>query len=201
MEPVLGFRIWKLKAGRLGSWAVDYCWEPGENQARCLALHGRPCEAPPGRHCQCGFWGVWSPRRCASRVCTATEPPWCVMGLIAGWGTVALHDREGFRAEYAALRCLFVDRPWTVAEPSAFRRWMSGWWGRRSGRPAEPEPLIELEDDPELREGLLEVSARYSVPLVPIEAAAHLGLLAELGVQPAQVEEAMRLGAEPRPGS
>jgi len=194
-EPVLGFRIWRLEAGRLRSWAVDYCWEPGENRARCLTLNSRACDAPPGRRCQCGFWAVWSPRRCVSRVYTGADPRRCVMGLIAGWGTVALHHHEGFRAECAAPVCLFVDRPWTVSEPSAVRRWVSGWWARTTGRALRPQPPPEVEEDPELRDGLVEAATRYSIPLVPIETAASVGLLAELGVSPAQIEEALRLGA------
>src|SRR5262245_40650270 len=109
IEPVLGWRIWKVRGERLASWAVDYCWEPGENRAVCLAP-GRPaCAAPPGRRCQCGFWALWSPQQSLARAAGAFEPPWQVMGLIAGWGTVALHDREGFRAECATVRCLFTD--------------------------------------------------------------------------------------------
>jgi hypothetical protein len=117
------------------------------------------------------------------------------MGLIAGWGTVALHHHEGFRAECAAPVCLFVDRPWTVSEPSAVRRWVSGWWARTTGRALRPQPPPEVEEDPELRDGLVEAATRYSIPLVPIETAASVGLLAELGVSPAQIEEALRLGA------
>src|SRR5215831_6272758 len=127
MEPVLGWRIWNLRGGRLESWAVDYCWEPGENLAACLAPHRRACRSSPGLHCQCGFWAVWTPGQCLARACAAAEPPWHVMGLVVGWGTVALHGREGFRAERAALRCLFTDRPWSAAALPGTPSRIAGW--------------------------------------------------------------------------
>jgi len=191
-ERVLGFRTWKLEAGRLGSWTVDYRWEPGENRARCLTPRRSACATPPGRHCRCGFWAAWSPRRCVGRGSAETDPPCCVMGLISGWGAVARHHADGFRAEFAAPMCLFVDRPWSVFEPVQ-RGGVGGWWARTTGRGIGPLPVLEPpDDDPELQDGLLEAAARYAIPLVPIEAAANAGLLAELGVSPAQVQEAIR---------
>ncbi|HKF76825.1 MAG TPA: hypothetical protein VKF59_11835 [Candidatus Dormibacteraeota bacterium] len=188
-DPVLGWRVWKLRSGRLGSWAVDYCWEPGENRATCLTPGRRACSASPGQHCQCGFWAVWSPRRCAARVCSAAEPPWHVMGLIAGWGTVALHDGEGFRAEWAAMKCLFTDRPWSSSIPG----WLARWWRRKTGRTDESDPGT-LQDRRHWH-ALEGVAERYAVPLVSLETAASLGLLSELGVPSDQIEEARNLGA------
>ena len=196
MEPVLGWRIWNLRGGRLESWAVDYCWEPGENLAACLAPHRRACRSSPGLHCQCGFWAVWTPGQCLARACAAAEPPWHVMGLVVGWGTVALHGREGFRAERAALRCLFTDRPWSAAAlPGAPSR-LAGWWRRAIGRtaPTEPPEKAAPREIGHLDE-LEAVAAHYAVPLVSLRAAADLGLLSELGVPEAQVEEAARLAA------
>jgi hypothetical protein len=185
-EPVLGWRIWKLGGGRLESWAVDYRWEPGENAATCLAPNHSACSSPPGTRCQCGFWGVWSPKACMSRAARApTEPPWHVIGLCVGWGTVALHGREGFRAERAAVRCLFTDRPWSLSMgPAAFRP-VGRWWRRALGvpPPSAPTHLTELES----------VAAHYAVPLVSLRGAAGLGLLSELGVPAGQIEEAAGL--------
>ena len=195
MEPVLGWRVWKLRRGRLGSWVIDYNWEPGENRATCLRMNYPPCSDSPGESCQCGFWAVWSPRSCVARVGCTIEPPWCVMGLIAGWGTVALHTHEGFRAELAAPRCLFTDRPWSGATRSLVPGWLSGWWRRRTGRTPETEPPVEPPPDPRRTRELHEVAARYAVPLLSIEDAANLGMLTELGVPRSQVEEAMSLAA------
>lgn len=195
-EPVLGWRIWNLRGGRLESWAVDYCWEPGENLATCLAPHRRACSSSPGQHCQCGFWAVWAPGQCLARACAAAEPPWHVMGLIAGWGTVALHGREGFRAEKAALRCLFMDRPWSGPGTAGGTGRLAGWWRRTLGRTMPLEtPDREPRREPGYLDELEAVAARYGVPLVSLQAAASFGLLSELGVPEAQIEEAARLAA------
>jgi hypothetical protein len=195
IEPILGWRVWKLRRGRLGSWVIDFDWHPGENRATCLTMNSPPCDAAPGEGCQCGFWAVWSPRSCVARVGHSIEPPWCVMGLMTGWGTVALHRHEGFRAEYAAPTCLFTDRPWGAATRSTVPGWLRDWWRRRRGRSWEPEPPFQQAEDPRRAYALREVAGRYGVPLLSIEAASDIGMLAELGVPLGQVEEAMSLSA------
>ncbi len=192
-EPVLGWRIWNLRDGRLGSWAVDYCWTPGENVATCLASHSRACSSSPGQDCQCGFWAVWSPVDCLVRACTAKEPPWHVMGLVAGWGMVAVHGREGFRAERAALRCLFTDRPWGSSGRSGATGRLIDWWRHALGWPALPEP--ELGCASSHIHDLAAVAERYAVPLVSLRGAVSVGLLNELGLPLAQIEDAARLAA------
>src|SRR5438105_631625 len=195
-EPVLGWRIWRLRSRRLESWAVDYSWEPGENTAICLARNRAACDSPPGQSCQCGFWAVWSPRVCFGRADSDAELRWHVMGLISGWGTVALHAREGFRAERAAVRCLFTD--WSphasrsAATPGRLHRWLR--W-----RTAESGPLGASARGHRRLEALQDVAGRYGVPLVSLQGAAELGLLSELGVPPDQVEEAAILGAAVAP--
>ena len=191
VEPLLGWRIWNLRGERLESWAVDYCWEPGENRATCLAAHRRACATSPGVHCQCGFWAVWSPRQCLSRACVANEPPWHVMGLVAGWGTVALHGPEGFRAERAALRCLVTDRPWSPVTMRRGQSRLSRWWNEWLGRPPITEPQEREPADQWLTGTLQAVAARYGVPLVGLRAAAEVGLLSELGVPQDQIEDAL----------
>ena len=190
-EPVLGWRIWKLRDGRLESLVVDHCWEPGANRAECLAP-ARPCPESPGRHCQCGFWAVWSPRQCVSRA--GAEPPRQVMGVIAGWGAVAMHGAEGFRAEHAAVRCLFVDRPWRWQAPGAGRR-LAGWWRRATGRGEDPEPAAVDPVDRRHWEALRQAAERYAVPVVSLRDAASLGLLGELGLPGERIAEAASLGA------
>jgi hypothetical protein len=200
MEPVLGWRIWNLRGGRLESWAVDYCWETGENRATCLAPHRRACRESPGLHCQCGFWAVWTPGQCLARACAAAEPPWHVMGLVVGWGTVALHGREGFRAERAALRCLFTDRPWSASSMPRTPSRLAGWWRRTVGRPPAIEPAERtLARDAGHLDELEAVAAHYAVPLASLRGAADLGLLNELGVPQAQIDEAARLATEAAP--
>jgi hypothetical protein len=190
-EPVLGWRIWNLRDGHLESWAVNYRWEPGENTATCLAPNRPPCGSSPGRRCQCGFWGVWSPKQCLSRASAPAEPPWHVIGLCMGWGTVALHGREGFRAERAAVRCLFKDRPWGRSPGPGVPQPVRRWWRRALGLPAPLEPpRHEGRCEPRHLTELESVAARYAVPLVSLRGAAGLGLLSELGVPDVQIEEA-----------
>jgi hypothetical protein len=118
-----------------------------------------------------------------------------VMGLIAGWGTVALHGREGFRAERASIACLFVDRPSGDVAPLGLTRrvasWL-GWPGRREPPPADHD---ETEPEPRRLRLLRDAAGRYGVPLVSLQGAAELGLLSEWGVPREQVLEAHRLTA------
>ena len=196
-EPVLGWRIWRLGSGRLESWAVNYRWEPGANRARCLARHRRVCDASPGQDCQCGFWAVWSPRLCVARAESVDEPPWHVMGLITGWGAVTVHGREGFRAERAAIRCLFTDWPGNSSTSPVAPSWPMRWWRRRIGRTAELGPGDAAIRDPRRWDALQATAARYAVPLVSLHGATELGLLGEFGVPPAGIEEArsLRIGS------
>jgi len=184
-EPVLGWRLWSLCEDGLESWAVDYRWRPGENVATCLDAGRRRCATAPGPGCLCGFWGLWRPSLCVVRACVAPEPPWHVLGLIAGWGSVALHGREGFRAERAGLRCLFTDRMWAAP-------WLRGRAGVGAAHIHHVGPaLIRLRA----------AAARYGVPLLAVRDAAQVGLLAELGVPEPQVAEAVELASRwTRPG-
>jgi hypothetical protein len=186
-DPIVGWRVWNLRDGRLGSWAIDRCWKPGENVATCLPYSSRACRSSPGHGCQCGFWAVWSPMDCVVRACTAKEPPWHAMGLVAGWGTVALHGREGFRAERAALLCLFTDRPWA-----------GSWRSRRAGRLVRPWRFLLRWTSPGEVEArytaaLDAVATHYGVPLVSLREAVRIGLLDELGVPSRQIDEAARV--------
>lgn len=191
-EPVVGWRIWRLQDGRLRSLVMDHSWEPGENGARCLAATHSICRRSPGEHCLCGFWAVWSPKQSLSRVCPAIEPPWQVMGLISGWGTVALHGSEGFRSERAAVRCLFTDRPWPWSARLLTR--LGALWRLATGRGAHlDEPAPGLLDWPR-QDALQTVAAHYAVPLLSLRAAADRGVLSELGVPQDRVAEATRLG-------
>jgi len=168
-RQVLGWRVWRLHDGGLHSLVADYRWGPGENQARCLAP-GRPaCLDPPGRHCHCGFWAAWSPRRALTRTCATVEPPWQVLGLVAAWGAVVPHGAEGFRAERAALRCLFTDRPWSWRPPPRTGAARSEWDALRS------------------------VAADHAVPLVSVANAVSLGLLGGAGLPEERIAEAASL--------
>ena len=167
---------------------MDHLWRPGENRATCLA-HNPECEPAPGRRCRCGLWAVWSPLRCLSMARHLVEPPWVVVGLVAGWGTVALHGGEGFRSEHAAVRCLFTDwaREAPVPRPSAGR--LAGWWRRIAGAAPAPRPAAEAKPDPERLMLLRRAAAGYGVPLLSLREALELRVLGEWAVAPEHIRE------------
>src|SRR5262245_5842189 len=116
---------------------------------------------------------------------------------MAGWGTVALHGQEGFRAERAAALCLFTDRPWAAAtQPRAAPR-RGDRLREALARPAAAMASVEPETAAESwhTAALVAAAARYAVPLVSLRGAVTLGLLSELGVPRPHVEAAGRLGA------
>lgn len=177
LEPVVGWRLWIGEGEDLLSWAVDYSWVPGENIAQCLAPHQPRCIKVPGTVCQCGFWAVWSPKWSVTRAVDLSPKGAYVWGLVQGWGTVAIHGTEGFRAERAKVLCLFTDRPWnTVAKPLAKRVALGIFY---------KEALARSE--------LVVIARRYAVPLLPLRLAADYGLLREFGVPSHQISEALEL--------
>ena len=110
--PMLGWRLWRLHEGALRSWAVSYDWSPGRNLARCIGPGVSRCQDSPGPGCHCGFWGLYDPVDCLMRGRYQGLGWWPVVGLMRGWGAVALHGEEGFRSQQAAVACLFTDWPY-----------------------------------------------------------------------------------------
>lgn len=182
-NPVVGWRLWYVRDGRLHSWNVDYFWQKGPNKAECRRDVGTGCPDPPGKRCQCGLWGVWKLSDALNRVLASTSEDNLIVGVISGWGDVALHGGEGFRSEYAKVRCLFTDRPW-LSDPSYIplkkRSFLSALFGRSQAPPAPP---TESE--------LGRVAEYYRVPLLSIARAADLGFLGEIGMEKKYVKEAL----------
>jgi hypothetical protein len=159
------------------SWAVDRAWEPGENLATCLAPARRRCDSAPGVDCMCGLWALWSLNRCLTKAADDQTERLTAIGLIEGWGTVALHGDEGFRAERARVICLFEDWVWRPRDQEAPPR--RGWlWLaallRGELEPPRPDPARSLD--------LAMAAQRYGVPLVSLRRALEVGLLSELGL-------------------
>lgn len=188
--PVIGWRLWRLDAGRLRSWVVAQDWQVGPNEARCLVGDGpaslfgpaprRPCERSPGRGCRCGLWALRDFASCARKARDESQH-WdtrdIVIGLVEGWGTVAIHGDEGFRSQYAAVRCLFTD-PIADRGPAPPR-----WWER----------VVRLsrarDSDARRATSLRCVAELYGVPLVSLADAVRLGILGELGLPESGVRE------------
>lgn len=176
-EPLLGWRAWRLRGGRLASWATSYVWSPNENVARCLDPNN-PCVAVPGRGCRCGFWALFSPRHCISRVCEDHGERSPVLGLVRAWGEVALHGGEGFRAQYAAPVCLFTDWLWdTRPEPAG--RLAQLWQGCKrfvAGDRDVVDPVPDLEGE------IRHAADDYGIPALSLADACRAGALQEMGV-------------------
>lgn len=190
--PVVGWRVWRLDGEKLRSWVVDWTWEPGRNHARCLDPRGGaifpaagrvPCPISPGEGCWCGFWALWDLASCVSKArregsATRSFP---VIGLVSGWGTVAVHGSEGFRAQYSSIMCLFSDSVWAEAlDPLCGRPLRLTRWVRRLGLMAStPRPPRALE----------RASAIHQVPLLSLSDAVRTGVLGEFGVPSEQVHK------------
>lgn len=191
-EPVVGWRLWKAKNGKLHSWAVDHVWQSGANNAVCLSDPPYRCAQSPGTSCKCGYWGLYSPRATVE-IARATMSTEAVIGLVVGYGTVALHGPEGFRAESAMVTCLFSDE--LVSAP-VDRLWHG--LQRRLHRAGVGDTTDDLK---RRTRDLNAVAADYSVPLATLRGALSLGLLGELGVQRQAVRELQEWLSGDRPSS
>jgi hypothetical protein len=176
-EPVLGWRAWRcgIRSPWLYSLVKGYRWVPDRNEATgCRrVLGGR--HVPPGRGCGCGFWGLWRWDKAfaAGRVGAA-------VGLVYGWGGVAIHGDEGFRAQYARVVCLFTDNPWSPI------------FDRLAGRAPSDAFRFEVTRNRPLLEP---VAGAYRVPLLCLADAARSGALGEFGVPRDQIHEIQSLGS------
>ena len=97
VEPVVGFRAWRVDGGVLVPWSAGAAgaWEPGVNNARCLYKQ----HPAPATTCSCGLYAL------ASADDERLRPQHEAVGAIVAWGDVELH-RTGFRAEHAAIVAL-----------------------------------------------------------------------------------------------
>ncbi|MBO0683147.1 MAG: hypothetical protein J2P45_08335 [Candidatus Dormibacteraeota bacterium] len=182
-EPVVGWRLWRVRQDRLMSWAVDRAWDLGENHATCLAPAGRRCLNSPGHGCLCGLWAVWNPMRALKRARDDRYERLTVLGLVVGWGEVAIHGEEGFRAERARVVCLFEDWVWRRREEEVTAGLLKRFVSLIRGDIEPPEP------DPDRSLHLAQAADRYMVPLLPLREAVRVGLLAELGVSRPVIDE------------
>ncbi len=185
-EPLIGWRIWRVRGRGLQSLRVDYIWDTGANQAECLQAPLTACTESPGQLCSCGFWALKTPSACAAMAGRLARLNPLVMGLVVGWGQVAVHGHEGFRSERARLLCLFED---VIGKPFAPSQ---SWIGRLRSRLRGIPPARRLEHRPPDREMLSELAAGYGVPLLALADSARTGVLAEFGVEREVIDEAGR---------
>ena len=107
--PVVGFRKWRIVAGRLTSPYVPLRWEDPVVHARCFPanrslLFGQgwldePHEAPHPR-CKCGIYAWHAPPPAGP-----VPDPDRAFGIVSLWGRVEVHE-DGMRGAHAAIRAL-----------------------------------------------------------------------------------------------
>jgi hypothetical protein len=107
IEPVIGFRAWRLDDDFLLSPSTDEWWPPGtELAARCLrGTHGEPA---PAHDCDCGIYAYYAAYTSATWY--ATRPGDSIPGAVLAWGQIEA-SYAGMRAQFARLLCLGLP-PW-----------------------------------------------------------------------------------------
>jgi hypothetical protein len=116
IEPVVGFRKWRLEGGQLRSPYVAITWREREAHAAChrTSLTGlmfgqswlEEAHESPHPDCKCGIYAYHEPN---------ARPPMSylrsVWGIVTLWGRIEVH-REGMRAQHARVEALGYPRDW-----------------------------------------------------------------------------------------
>jgi hypothetical protein len=100
VEPIMGFRQWRLSGHTLSSLFTDMPWRRNELRARCR-VGGHDPRTAPSKECTCGIYAYYDP--CPRTASAATKD--LVAGVVILWGRVELHA-TGLRAEYARVVAL-----------------------------------------------------------------------------------------------
>jgi hypothetical protein len=117
IEPVIGFRQWRLTDDGLSSLTCDVPWPEATLVARCPS-GGHAGEPPPGAGCSCGIYAWYTP---SPRTASAGTHDY-VAGAVVLWGALELHA-TGMRAERCRIVALALplsrwgkrERLWRVA--------------------------------------------------------------------------------------
>jgi hypothetical protein len=112
-----------------------------------------------------------------------------VLGLIVGWGTVAIHGGDGFRAQHASVTCLFTDWAGAAHAPDLARSRLTRWSQRVLGRGFNRYREAGAEPDPRRLPALRGAARRHAVPLVSLRGALGMGVLGEWGIPPRRIQE------------
>jgi hypothetical protein len=105
IEPIVGFRHWRLLDGEVRSMFSQTPWVTAEMTARCRGGEHDPAQTPsPG--CTCGIYAYYDP--CPRTASAMTHD--LIGGAVVVWGRVEAHA-TGVRAEHA--RIVGLDLPLT----------------------------------------------------------------------------------------
>ncbi len=111
VQPVIGYRLWRLGDDALYSPYVDERWARGVHTASCRADRGAHHDAPPAHDCTCGIHAWYEP--CPTLSWATTRH--LVAGAVALWGAMELHP-FGMRAERGMIVALALP-PWNGPKP------------------------------------------------------------------------------------
>jgi hypothetical protein len=100
VDPVVGFRQWRLTGGILKSMFIAEDWRDAEQRARCYVGSHDDAHVP-AKACTCGIYAYYDP---VPRTASAATPD-LVGGVVVMWGRIELHV-TGMRAEHARLIAL-----------------------------------------------------------------------------------------------
>jgi hypothetical protein len=124
IDPVIGFRQWRLTDAGLCSLRWDEVWDEPTRVAGCRAS-GHPDRSAPAGECSCGIYAWYAP---SPRTASAAD---YVTGAVVLWGAIELHA-TGMRAQHCRI----------VALALPFSRWAKRErlvdTARRLGVPAVP---------------------------------------------------------------
>jgi hypothetical protein len=116
IDPVVGFRDWRVEDGKLASRHLPMLWTERTMRAECFPIGGyefaseldaNPHSAP-GVSCSCGIYAWHRPQGEFSMVDVRG-----VTGIVTLWGTLQTYA-DGMRAEYARVEALAVYDRWTA---------------------------------------------------------------------------------------
>jgi hypothetical protein len=105
VDPIVGFRQWRISEGALWSLYSGVQWSTAELRATCTAGRHDPTLAPT-KSCSCGIYACYDP--CPLMASAGT--PDFVAGAVVVWGRVEVHA-TGMRAEHA--RIVGLEQPLT----------------------------------------------------------------------------------------
>jgi hypothetical protein len=118
IEPVVGFRDWRVVDGQLASRHLPMLWTEPTAHAECYPIGGyefaseldpQPHSAP-GVGCSCGIYAWHQPQGEFAIIDVRG-----VSGIVTLWGTLQAYA-EGVRAEYARVEALGLYAHWTRAK-------------------------------------------------------------------------------------
>jgi hypothetical protein len=105
VDPIVGFRQWRLAEGALWSLYSGVRWSTAELRATCTEGRHDPTLAP-SNGCSCGIYACYDP---CPLMASAGRPDF-VAGAVVVWGRVEVHA-TGMRAEHA--RIVGLEQPLT----------------------------------------------------------------------------------------